>query len=149
MAACPVTVTVSVTAAIVSLIRIGSVSAIVTLTTCFCDWKPDSSKTTVYSPAGRNGMMKSPLADVTAVRAPWTDGDVAVTVTPGSARLSGSTTAPVIAPVGLPWAAADAATARAITISKTNLTLRMTSSQGADHSTEGRPSPSAPAVPCV
>ena len=44
--------------------------------------------------------MKSPLAEVTAVRAPCIEGDVTVTVTPGSTRPSGSTTRPVTVPVG-------------------------------------------------
>ena len=56
--------------------------------------------------------MKSPLAEVTAVRAPCIEGDVTVTVTPGSTRPSGSTTRPVTVPVGVVWAAATAAIRR-------------------------------------
>ena len=56
--------------------------------------------------------MKSPLAEVTAVRAPCSAGEVTVTVTPGSTRPSGSMTLPVTVPVGMVCAAATAAMRR-------------------------------------
>src|SRR5262245_34524690 len=65
-----------------------------------------SSNATRYSPGGRNGMMKSPLLEVTTVRVPCSAGEDAVTVTPGSTRSLESTTWPRIAPVGLPCARA-------------------------------------------
>ena len=46
------------------------------------------------------------------MRTPCRTGDAAVTVTPGSARLSGSVTRPVMVPVGLPWAKAALADGR-------------------------------------
>ena len=72
-------------------------------------WKPDMTNATMYSPGGRFGMTKSPFTFVTAVRVPWSAGDFAVTVTPGSARPSASATRPVMVPVGRPWASACAA----------------------------------------
>ena len=53
--------------------------------------------------------MKSPLAEVTAVRAPCSAAEVTVTVTPGSTRPSGSVTLPVTVPVGVVCADATAA----------------------------------------
>ncbi len=121
-----VTWIVSDTEARASLICKACVSAMATPIVCVCVAKPCSSVTTVYSPGGRNGMMKSPFTDVTTLRAPCSAGDVTVTVTPGIGRPSGSMTAPRMTPVGLPWAHAPAATA-STTITAMSVLIRMRS----------------------
>ena len=46
--------------------------------------KPGSSNASLYVPDGMPGNRYVPSASVTVVRTPISDGDVAVTVTPGS-----------------------------------------------------------------
>src|SRR4029079_8496947 len=47
-----------------------------------------------------------PLMSLIALRCPWSDGDVAVTVTPGSVNQSPDWTVPLIVPVCVPCALA-------------------------------------------
>src|SRR5206468_10630929 len=82
-------------------------------TVCVTPRKPLMSMLRMYSPGGRNGIRKSPLLDVTTLLVPCNAGEATVTVAPGTGRLSGSTTCPLIAPVGLPCAAAPAAASTA------------------------------------
>src|SRR5687768_10997064 len=51
-------------------------------------------------------MVKVPFASVVADRGPWSAGEVAVTVTPGTARPCWSSTVPRIVPVCTPCALA-------------------------------------------
>ena len=65
-------------------------------------WWPDlRARAHWYSPAGRSRRMYSPFSSLTVVRSPWSAGDVAVTVTPGS----GSPSCVVTLPVRSPWCA--------------------------------------------
>src|SRR5437667_5431526 len=64
---------------------------------------PCRSKTSLYTPDGSEGNRYFPSASVTVVRLPINDGDVAVTVTPGSTAPCASLTVPLRRPCAI-WA---------------------------------------------
>ena len=73
----------------------------VTVTVFVIVVKPCSVNVTVYDPGGSAWNVKSPPAEVTAVRVPWRTGAFAVTETPGRGAFSFSTL-PVMLPVVKP-----------------------------------------------
>ncbi len=61
-------------------------------------WKPESSNVSSYGPEGSEAIEYLPSPSVTVVRTPMSDGDFAVTVTPGSTAPCASVTVPVKRP---------------------------------------------------
>src|SRR6185503_2632617 len=61
-------------------------------------WNPESSNVSSYGPDGSDAIEYLPSPSVTVVRTPINDGDLAVTVTPGSTAPCASVTLPVSRP---------------------------------------------------
>src|SRR5882724_1143267 len=87
--------------------------------------KPPSSYWTEYTPGATPGRRYTPSSLVTVVRAPWSAGLVAVTVTPGSTPPLASATRPFNDPVVAPTDCALAPAAVSASIASTHTPTRM------------------------